>query len=119
MIILSSTSQNIVKKAFRIKDESAGYYIKSIENNLDMLYYLAYLPEANALKERVGGNGNIKDKLMSRNFLDMMSEEILNELSNILNDTMQDIDDSDMASIKSYLYATVIPFFQNKFAQEI
>ena len=42
-------------------------------------------------------------------------KEILNELSNIIGDAMQDIDDTDMASIQSYIFATVIPYFQNKF----
>ena len=117
IIITSSNSKDIYRKAISMGTD-ADFYINSIQQNINELYYLAFLPEANALKERAEAGFDkidIKKTMSGSSFRNMMVEEILNELSNILGDKMQNITEENSASMESYIAEQVIPGYINKF----
>lgn len=120
MIIITSKSKNTLSQtAFNIIEESKGRpssIIDAIKDNMEALYYSSFLPQVEHVSD-----GNIQKELSSFNFKNMMAEEVLNDLSNILNDPMTDIADSstpDGAAIYSYIYETVLPYFYNKYFQK-
>jgi hypothetical protein len=122
MQILICNSKKIVKQAIATGD--VDYYTESIKNNIDMLYHLSFLPEAKELQKRLQENGSDKNissllrkHFSSLYFVRMMTEEILNDLSNILEEDMQNVSEENMASIQEYIGNIVVPWFSNKFLQ--
>jgi len=58
---------------------------------------------------------NIIEPIERMKILKKRVEEILNELSNILNDDLSGIDDATFASVDQHIKENMIPFYYNKF----